>query len=122
MIPVATNDNTQFAAISSSNAWDFIQSFKEYAPTYENSVTLKSLEMQLEYELGYYIQNISERPKLFIIAKEDELIPEQLIVDTFDKASKPKKLIYIDGHHFSPYMENLTEASSQAIEWFKLNL
>ena len=92
-IPVATDDGTQFTAISSRNAWDFIQSFKDYAPTYENFVTLKSLEMQLEYEPGYYVQNISEIPKLFIVARNDELIPEQLIIDTYNKASKPKKLI-----------------------------
>ncbi len=121
-IPVATDDSTQFAAISSRNAWDFIQRFKDYAPTYENLVTLKSIEMQLEYEPGYYVQNINGIPKLFIIARNDELIPEQLIIDTYNKASEPKKLIYIDGHHFSPYMENLQEASNLAIEWFKLNL
>ncbi len=121
-IPVTSNDPKQFAAISSPNAWNFMQSFKEYAPTYENAVTLKSLEMQLEYEPGYYVQNIGAIPKLFIIAKQDELIPEPLILEAYNKATEPKKLIYIDGHHFSPYMENLQEASQQAIDWFKLNL
>ncbi len=121
-IPVATNDSKQFAAVSGRNAWDFIQSFKDYAPTYENQVTLKSLEMQLEYEPGYYVQNISAIPKLFIIARNDELIPEQLILDVYNKATEPKKLIYMDGQHFSPYMEKLPEASSLAIEWFKQNL
>lgn len=122
MIPVVTNDKNQFSAISSSHAWDFMESFKDYAPDYENSVTLRSLEMQLEYEPGYYVQQIGAIPKLFIIAKDDELIPEPLIVDTYNKASEPKKLLYINGHHFSPYMENFSEASSLAIEWFKLNL
>lgn len=119
MIPVATNDSRQFSAISGTHAWDFIESFKNYAPTYKNSVTLKSLEMQLEYEPGCYVQNIGAIPKLFIIAKDDEMVPEQLILDAFNTASEPKKLIYIEGHHFSPYMEKLPEASKQAIEWFK---
>jgi len=122
MIPVATNDSQQFSAISGNHAWEFIESFKDYAPTFENSVTLKSLEMQLEYEPGYYVQNISAIPKLFIIAREDEMVPEQLIVDAYNKASEPKKLSYIDGFHFSPYMEKLREASTLALEWFKLNL
>lgn len=121
-IPVATNDSKQFSAISSPHAWEFIQSFKEYAPTFENLVTLRSLEMQLEYEPGYYVQDIGAKPKLFIIAKNDEVIPEQLIVDAFQKAAEPKNLIYMEGHHFSPYMEKLQEASKLAIEWFKLNL
>lgn len=121
-IPVATNDSKQFTAISSPNAWSFIQSFKDYAPTYKNEVTLKSLEMQLEYEPGVYAQHIGAIPKLFLIAKKDELIPEALIVEAYNKASEPKKLAYIEGHHFSPYMENLQEASKLAIEWFKSNL
>ena len=50
---VASPSATDFAAIGSPHAWEFIQSFKSYAPTYENSVTLRSLEMQLEYEPGY---------------------------------------------------------------------
>lgn len=121
-IPVATGDGKQFSAISSPNAWKFIESFKEAAPAYENKVTLKSLEMQLEYEPGYYVQNIGSIPKLFIIAKGDELVPEQLIKDAFNTAAEPKKLEYIDGHHFSPYMESLPEAAKQAAEWFKANL
>jgi hypothetical protein len=50
------------------------------------------------------------------------MVPEQLIVDAYNKASEPKKLSYIDGFHFSPYMEKLREASTLALEWFKLNL
>lgn len=121
-IPVATNDPNQFAAISSPNAWRFVQSFKDYAPTYENLVTLRSLEMQLEYEPGYYVQNIGAIPKLFIVAKNDEIIPEFQIVDAFNKASEPREIAYVEGHHFSPYMEGLPEASKLAIEWFKIHL
>ncbi len=122
VIPVATKDGKQFSAISSSRAWDFMESFKGYAPAFENLVTLKSLEMQLEYEPGYYVQNITAIPKLFIICRNDEMIPEQLIMDTYQKASEPKKLLYMDGYHFSPYMEKLQEASKLAIDWFKSNL
>lgn len=121
-IPVATNDSRQFSAISGSRAWDFIESFKDYAPSYKNSVTLKSLEMQLEYEPGFFVQNIGAIPKLFIVAKQDEMVPEQLILDAFHIASEPKKLIYLEGYHFSPYMEKLSEASKQALDWFKSNL
>ena len=61
-------------------------------------------------------------PKLFIIARNDEIMPEQLIVDAYSKASEPKKLEYIDGHHFSPYMEGLPAASKLAVDWFKSHL
>jgi len=121
-IPVASNDNTQFTAVSGDQAWEFIQSFKDYAPTYENLITLKSLEMQLEYEPGYYVQDIGPIPKLFIIARNDELVPESLIVEAYQMATEPKKLMYLDGNHFSPYMEQLQQASDLAIEWFTVHL
>ena len=121
-IPVATKEGKQFSAIFSPHAWTFIQSFSEYAPRYENLVTLKSLEMQLEYEPGHYVQDMGTKPKLFIIAKNDELIPEQLIMETYQKAPEPKKVAYLEGHHFSPYMSKLDEAAHLAIEWFKANL
>ncbi len=122
MIPVSTEDASEFSAISSPNAWQFIQSFKDYAPNYKNSVTLKSLEMQLGYEPISYVSNIREIPKLFIIAANDEVVPEHQILDAFDLASEPKNIVYIEGNHFSPYMEGLKEASDEAIKWFKANL
>ncbi|MBX7110142.1 MAG: alpha/beta hydrolase [Chitinophagales bacterium] len=121
-IPVASADDDQFCAVPSPHAWEFIQSFREYAPSFENSVTLKSLEMQLEYEPGYYVQHIGGKPKLFIVARNDEVVPEQLIVDAYNRAPEPKNLVYLDGHHFSPYMDKLQEASKLAVDWFKLYL
>ena len=122
MIPVVSNNPNEFCAISGKNAWGFVESFKQNAPDFKNTITLKSLEMQLEYEPGSLITDVDTIPKLFIITKNDEMIPESLIVETYNKASKPKKLVYIDGSHFSPYMEKLQEASDIAIKWFKENL
>ena len=121
-IPVASPSATDFTAIASPHAWEFIESFKSYAPTYENSVTLRSLEMQLEYEPGYYVPLIGAVPKLFIIARDDEIMPEGQILDAYNKAIEPKKLAYIEGHHFSPYMEKRQEAIQLAIQWFKAHL
>lgn len=121
-IPVATPGGDGFAAIASPHAWEFIESFKSYAPTYENSVTLRSLEMQLEYEPGYYIPQIEAVPKLFIIARRDEIMPESQITEAYQKAGEPKQCAYIEGHHFSPYMEQRQEAIQLAIQWFKAHL
>lgn len=118
-VPVASNDENQFCAIPGRQAWNFIQSFNEYSSTFENCVTLRSLEMQMEYEPGDYARRIPAIPKLFIVAKADENIPEHLIAKAYNECSEPKKLEYLDGHHFSPYMEKLSEACSLAIGWFK---
>lgn len=122
MIPVVSDKKGDFCAISGKNAWDFVESFKHYAPSFENKVTLKSLEMQLEYEPGAYITYIDTIPKLFIVAQNDEMIPEPLIIETYNKASEPKQLQYIKGYHFSPYQEKLQEACEMASKWFAANL
>lgn len=122
MIPVASDDKMQLSAISSPYVLNFIEQFTPYAPNYENAVTLKSLEMQLEYEPGYYVPRIGDIPKLFMIAIRDELIPASLIIEAYARASEPKIMHFIDGHHFSPYMEKLQEAAGLAIEWFKEHL
>ena len=122
LIPVVSNNPNEFCAISGKNAFAFVESFKIIAPTYINQVTLKSLEMQLGYEPGIYTQYIDTIPKLFIIAKNDGMVPEALIQETFDKASEPKQLEFIDGHHFSPYTDQLDVASALASQWFKKHL
>jgi len=68
------------------------------------------------------VQDIGPIPKLFIIARNDELVPESLIVEAYQMATEPKKLMYLDGNHFSPYMEQLQQASDLAIEWFTVHL
>jgi len=122
MIPVATKNKAEFSAVSSLNAWNFVQSFPEYAPTYQNQVTLKSLEMELEYEPGTYIERTGSKPKLFLLATQDELIPESLILSVLDRAAEPKSVARFEGHHFSAYMEKREEISQIAIEFFKRNL
>lgn len=122
MIPVATNKQGDFVAVGSKHAWDFVQTFPSYAPTYQNVVTLKSLEMELEYEPGSYIERTGAKPKLFLIALQDELIPEHLISNAYDRAAEPKNLVRFEGHHFSAYLEKRKEISGLAIDFFKKHL
>ena len=122
MIPVVTQKKGEFSAVGSSNAWDFVQRFADYAPAYQNSVTLKSLEMELEYEPGSYIERTGAKPKLFLLATQDELIPESQILSVYDRAAEPKSVARFEGHHFSAYMEKQQEVSRLAIDFFKKNL
>ncbi len=122
MIPVATKNKGEFVAVGSVNAWNFVQSFLDYAPTYQNSVTLKSLEMELEYEPGSYIERTGAKPKLFLLATKDELAPEALVMSVYDRAAEPKSIARFEGHHFSAYMEKRQEISQLAIDFFKKNL
>ncbi len=122
LIPVVSEEPNSFSAIQSPNAWRFLRSFNDYAPLYQNWVTLKSLELQLEYEPGSYISQIGSIPKLFILALEDGMIPDVQIKDVYQRASEPKNIVEIKGHHFTPYMEGLDEAAKIAIDWFSNHL
>lgn len=122
MIPVAAKNKGEFSAVGSSNAWNFVQSFLDYAPAYQNAVTIKSVEMELEYEPGSYIERTGAKPKLFLLASQDELIPEGLIMSVYNRAAEPKSVAHFEGHHFSAYMEKQQEVSRLAIEFFKKNL
>lgn len=117
MIPVASRNADEFCAIPSPHAMEFIESFASYAATYVNAVTLRSLEMQLEYNPGVYAADIPGIPKLFLIAKQDELIPEDQIKQVFQQASEPKELLYIEGNHFTPYMDGLETVSDMMAKW-----
>ena len=122
MIPVATKNKGAFSAVGSIQAWNFIQDFSAYAPAYQNQVTLKSLEMELEYEPGAYIERTGTKPKLFLLASQDELMPESLIMSVYERAAKPKSVATFVGHHFSAYMEQRQETSRLVVEFFRKNL
>jgi acetyl esterase/lipase len=119
MIPVVSKGNSVFCAIRSTSAWNFVENFRPYAPAFQNGVTLKSIEMEFEYEPGSYIEQAGNKPKLFLLATADELMPETQILDIYNKAYEPKELKYIEGNHFSPYMEKLDAACDLAIQFFK---
>jgi len=121
-IPVVSNQKGVFCFVQSINAYNFTESFKTYAPNWKNQVTLKSLEMQLDYQPGSYIKRTGTVPKLFILAKNDELIAQPLVLDAFQQAAEPKSLLFVEGHHFSPYQESLNEAAAHSITFFKKHL
>jgi dienelactone hydrolase len=122
MIPVATKNKGEFSAVGSMHAWNFVQDFTDYAPNYQNQVTLKSLEMELEYEPGTFIERTGTKPKLFLLASQDELLPESLIMSVYDRAAEPKSVATFVGNHFSAYMEQRKEVSRLAIDFFRKNL
>jgi len=78
--------------------------------------------MELEYEPGTYIERTGTKPKLFLLASQDELIPESLIMSVYDRAAEPKSVATFVGNHFSAYMEQRQEISRLAIDFFRKNL
>ena len=92
------------------------------APSWENSVTLRSSELASHYEPGAIIGRVSPTPLLMIVAQKDDVTPADLALAAYNQALKPKKLHLIEGGHFDPYDREFTEASTTALAWFRAHL
>jgi fermentation-respiration switch protein FrsA (DUF1100 family) len=89
-------------------------------PTWENRVTLESVEKFLEYSAAADIHRISPTPLLMVVAEDDRLTPTDLAVEAFERAKEPKKLVIFKGGHFNAYNEpGLSTTAPAAVEWFR---
>ncbi|HRF08581.1 MAG TPA: alpha/beta hydrolase, partial [Xanthobacteraceae bacterium] len=75
-----------------------------------------------EYEPGIYISRISPTPLLMVVANRDQTTPTDLALEAYERALHPKKLVMIEGGHFSPYVDKFDIASVAARDWFVQHL
>ena len=88
------------------------------SPSWRNEVTLRTLEYARGYEPGAYIKFISPTPLLMIVGLQDTLTCYDLQLEAFNRALEPKKLVLLEGGHFTCYDEEFEPAVSAAIDWF----
>lgn len=119
MLPTTAASSKEPAAIPGLNTWNFYQFIKNNSPRIINQVTLRSLENMLSYEPFAYINRIGSTPILFMLTTKEELTDNRQIEAAYQGLEGVKDLKYIEGHHFSPYMEKRQEANQMAIDWFK---
>jgi len=101
-------------------AYDFYsEAQKTYAPTYENRVTLESLEYLFADHSAAAVELISPTALLMIHGNQD-FIPTAVVQAVIDRANEPKKLVVYDCLHTDLYVREpwLTQSSNEAIEWF----
>jgi fermentation-respiration switch protein FrsA (DUF1100 family) len=114
MLNVVTDNPEKPAIMASSSAYDFFTSVKKW----ENKVTLRSIENSGEFEPITYIDNITPIPVLFIVANNDTVNATDLAMKAYSKALEPKKLVTIEGDHFSPYNSQFNVCVLSAMEWY----
>ncbi|WP_213309166.1 alpha/beta hydrolase [Paraburkholderia sacchari] len=121
MIPAVSEDPTTPSAMPHADAWEwFSTTSRSRAPAWKNEVTLRSIEMLMEYEPGSYVRAISPTPLLIVAAPADHLNPGELQLDAFDRALEPKKLVVVPGGHFDAYTgPNFDVSSGAAVNWYK---
>jgi uncharacterized protein len=105
-------------------SWDFAH--ESVSPSWRNQVTVSSFEAILEHAPARSIELIAPRPLLMILAKDDTISSSDLIRAAFARAGEPKRLLEVDGGHYSVYPwsrgQSADQASQAATEWFAEHL
>ena len=82
-------------------------------------VTFKSGD---SFAAGWSIELIAPRPLLMILAKSDTISSSDLIRDAFARAGEPKRLLEVEGGHYSVYPwsrgQSAEPAGRAATDWF----
>ncbi|TDJ66039.1 MAG: alpha/beta hydrolase [Proteobacteria bacterium] len=100
--------------------YNYIHSFIDNDPdsTWENRVTLRSIEYMMEYDASGFMDMISPTPLLMILARNDTTTPSDISLDCYAKVAGPKDLLIIDSDHYAAYIEKFDVTSAAARDWF----
>lgn len=124
MIAVVAEDPTKTpCALPTPDSWQwFTETGRTRAPAWRNEVTLRSVEMLMEYEPWVYIDRIAPTPLLMVVATNDVLTPTDLALEAYNRALEPKKLVILPGGHFDAYTTDFQLAAGAARDWFVQHL
>lgn len=124
MIKVAYDTEGEACALPTADTHDFFMGpIRERAPNWRNEVTLRSVEMFVDYEPGAYISMIAPTPLLVVVAAGDHLTVADLTVAAYEEAREPKQLVVLPSGHFDAYVGEAFAISSAAQRaWFKKHL
>jgi uncharacterized protein len=119
MVPVVDPDPMATSALPTPDSWEwFSEAGKGKAPAWRNEVTLRSVEMLMEYEPSAYLERISPTPLLMVVAALDHLTPSDLALEAYQQAREPKRLVLLPDAHFDAYVKAFDAASGAARDWF----
>ena len=123
MIPVVSEDPIGPAVLPTADSWQwFIETACTRAPAWRNEVTLRSVEMFLEYEPGAHIAHISPTPLMMVVALGDHLTVADQALAAYERALEPKRLVMLAGGHFDAYVRDFAASSGAACQWFREHL
>lgn len=118
-IPVVAENPLALCALPTADSWQwFTETGRTRAPTWRNEVTIRSVEMFMEYELGAYIGWLSPTPLVLVVARDDHLTVADEAIAAYNQALEPKKLVLIPGGHFDAYVSGFAVARTSARDWF----
>ena len=97
----------------------YTEAMNSYAPSYENRITVESVEYIIADNSASAVHLISPTALLMIHGEKD-LIPPDMVRAVFEQAGEPKKLLILDCLHTDLYVREpwLTQSADEAIDWF----
>ena len=124
MVPVVDPDPMAVSALPTADSWEwFSETGEKRAPAWKNEVTLRTVELLMEYEPGVYVERISPTPLLMVVAAGDILTVSDLAIDAYENAREPKKLVILPGGHFGAYTgPDFDVSSGAARDWLVQHL
>jgi fermentation-respiration switch protein FrsA (DUF1100 family) len=124
MLPVVNEDPLGPSALPTPDSYRwFTETGRTRAPAWRNEVTLRTVELLMEYEPGAYIERIAPTPLLMVVAARDHLTPADLALEGYNRALEPKRLEVLPGGHFEAYVgDGFVQASSAARDWLAQHL
>ena len=124
MLPVVAEDPMAPSALPTPDSWKwFTETAELRAPSWRNEVTLRSVEMLMEYEPEAYIDRIAPTPFCMVVAAKDHLTPADLALAAYEKALEPKQVVLLPGGHFDAYTgDGFAQSSGAARDWFVTHL
>lgn len=86
--------------------------------TWRNALTLRSVELYAAYEPGVHIGAISPTPLLLVCTTQDTVVNTDQVLEAYNRAHEPKRLVLREGGHFDVYGIHRDELAALARDHF----
>lgn len=115
------------------SAWPFPETRTTFAalqeteaPLYQNSSTMESVDLLLNYSVAPFVTRIYDTPTLMIVAEGDDLTLWDLEIESYNAIPTTKKQLVVLPHttHMTLYSDRdkLSVAAAEASQWFVRHL
>lgn len=119
-MPLVAKESDAYAALHSARSYLFYHFHN--AKTWKNELTIRSLDLAMEYDAGPFVERLDTTPYMFVIADDDITTPTDHALEAYSRIRGPKELVVIPGDHYTSYMEFFPEAAAAAVDFFSRQL
>lgn len=117
---VVTANTNEMCYMAGKEAYDFFTATAIGAPSWQNQITLESVEKMRQFDAGVMIHWVSPAAMLLIPAEKDYFVPFEAVKAAYGRAREPKSIFPLPINHFEIYVEPwLSKAANAAVDWFK---